>query len=107
MVLGKTPRSRWGLTASELLGSEQEKGWEKDSREEGCTEVVPRSCSSPKPVFPVPLPAAPRPPTRCLTSRHKKQLERKRIKRMEWAINPGLQPVPREDLQTRRATERL
>lgn len=53
-----------------------------------CTEVFPWSCSSPKPVFPVPLPPAPRPPTRCLTSLHKKQLERKRkrTERKEWAI---------------------
>lgn len=42
-----------GLSSCGPVGGEAEKG----SREEGCSEVVPRSCSSPKPVLPVPLAA--------------------------------------------------
>lgn len=60
-------------------GPNRRRGRQDGGGEEGCTQVVPGSCGSPKPVFPVPLPPAPRPPTRCLTSLHKKQLERKRL----------------------------
>ena len=72
-------------------------------REKGCTEVVPESCSSPKPVFPVPLPPAPRPPTRCLTSLHKKQLGKEKENGENGAGNSGREPGaaagPSEDLQ--------
>lgn len=54
---------------------EQERGGGKEPERKD----VHRSCGSPKPVFPVPLPPASRLPTRCLTSLHKKQLERKRL----------------------------
>ena len=61
-------------------------------REKGCTEVVPESCSSPKPVFPVPLPPAPRPPTRCLTSLHQKQLGKEKENGENGAGNSGQEP---------------
>lgn len=79
MELGDT-KVTLGLRSFPAMRSEQEEGWEKGSREEGCTEVAPGSCPSLKPVFPVPPPLAPRPPTRCPTSLHKKQLEKEKEK---------------------------
>lgn len=60
-----------------------------------------RSCSSPKPVFPVPAASSPKasnplPDKPSQEAAGEKEKEKERIKRMEWAIlaiSPGLQLV--------------
>lgn len=67
-----------------------------------------RSCSSPKPVFPVPAASSPKasnplPDKPSQEAAGEKEKEKERIKRMEWAIlaiSPGLQLVSCGDLQT-------